>query len=264
MAAHPPTSPATPALPPSNRAATRFDLRGRTVAAGNGWRWIVDGWDLFRRQVGMWILLVVLFVLVLVVLGVVPVVGGAAAALIAPVLSGGLMIACKTVDEGGGLQLEHLFAGFRQNTQSLVIVGVIHLVASILIILLMMIFVGANVGFGALMGGMVGHPGMGAMAAGLASMFVAALIGAALAMPVYAAIWFAPALIVLHDVEAVAALKASFFAILKNIPATLGYSIILVGLAIAAGIPFGLGYLVLAPVGVASIYASYRDIFFVP
>jgi uncharacterized membrane protein len=264
MTAQPPAAPVTPALPPSDHAAASFDLRGRTVAAGNGWRWIADGWDLFRRQVGMWILLVVLLVVVLAVLGLVPVVGGAAAALIAPVLSGGLMIACRTLDEGGNLQLEHLFAGFRRNTQPLVIVGVFHLAASILIILLMTIFVGANVGFGALMGGMVGYAGMGAMTAGLASMLVAVLIGAALAIPVYAAIWFAPALIVLHDVDAIAALKASFFAILKNIPATFWYSLVLVGLAIAAGIPFGLGYLVLAPVAVASVYAAYRDIFFIP
>jgi uncharacterized membrane protein len=81
---------------------------------------------------------------------------------------------------------------------------------------------------------------------------------------VYAAIWFAPVLIVLHDVDAFAALKASFLAILKNIPATLWYSLILLGLAIVAAIPFGLGYLVLVPVGVTSIYAAYRDIFFVP
>lgn len=263
MAAHPPTSRATSTSPPSDGAPARFDLRGRTVDAGDGWRWIVEGWDLFRRQPGMWILLVVMLVVIFAVLGVVPVVGGAAAALIAPVLSGGLMIACKAVDEGGSLQIEQLFAGFRHKTQSLVMVGVFHLVASMLIILLLMIFVGANVGVGALLGGMVGYPGMGAITAGLASMLLAALIGFALAMPVYAAIWFAPALIVLHDVGAVAALKASFFAIVKNIPATLWYSLILVGLAIAAAMPFGLGFFVLAPVAVASIYTAYRDIFFV-
>lgn len=264
MAAHPPASPATPAAPPSDPGTRRFDLAGRTVAAGAGWRWIVDGWNLFRRQAGMWILLAVLCVVVVLVLGAIPVMGGPAAAVVAPVLAGGLMLACRTVDEGGSLQIEQLFAGLRRSTQPLVMVGVFHLVASLLIILLLTIFVGANVGIGALLGSTVGHPGLGAMTAGLASMLLAALIGVALAVPVYAAIWFAPALIVLHDVDAVAALKASFFAILKNIPATLWYSFVLFGLAIVAGIPFGLGYLVLAPVAIASIYTAYRDIFFVP
>jgi uncharacterized membrane protein len=248
---------------PTGRPEDGFTLQGRTVPIGNGWQWILDAWRLFRRQFAMWILLMVAFVLVLVVLGVIPVVGGAAAALIAPVLTGGLMIACRRLDEGGSLQIQQLFAGFRQNTRQLVIVGVVHLVASIAIVLLMTIFVGANVGFGALMGGMIGHPGVGAVTAGVASLFVAALIGAALAIPVYAAIWFAPALIVFHDIEAAVALKASFLALLKNIPATLYYSVIIVVLAILASIPFGLGYLILAPVGVASIYTSYRDIFFV-
>jgi uncharacterized membrane protein len=265
MAARSPASPPTPALLPADRAEVRFDLAGRTVAAANGWCWIVSGWELFRRQAGMWILLVLLFVVVLLVPGAVPVVGGAAAALAAPVLAGGLMMACKTADEGGGVQVEQLFAGFRRNTQPLVMVGVFHLVASLLIILLLTIFVGANVGIGALLGGTIGYPGIGAMTAGIASLLLAAVIGVALAVPVYAAICcFAPALIVFHDVEATAALKASFFAILENIPSTLWYSLILLGLAIVAGIPFGLGYLVLAPVTVASIYASYRDIFFVP
>lgn len=264
MAADPPASPATPAVPPSARGTGRFDLTGRTVAAGHGWRWIVDGWDLFRRQAGMWILLAVLSAVVLLMLAAMPVVGGAAAAVVAPVLAGGLMLACRTVDEGGSLQIEQLVAGLRRNTQPLVMVGVFHLVASLLILLLLTIFIGANVGIGALLGSTVGHPGIGAMTAGLASMFLAALIGVALAVPVYAAIWFAPALIVLHDVDAVAALRASFFAILKNIPAVLWYSLVLLGLAIAAGIPFGLGYFVLAPVAIASVYTGYRDIFFVP
>jgi uncharacterized membrane protein len=240
-----------------------FDPRGRTVPAANGWQWIVDGWKLFRRQFGMWIALVLGFLAVMVVLGLVPVAGGAAAALIAPVLSGGLMLACRTIDEGASPRIEQLFAGFRQNTQQLVVVGIFHLVAVTAIVLLLTIFVGANVGFGALVGGMVGHPGMGAMTAGVASMFLAALLGAALSVPVYAALWFAPALIVFHDLDAVAALKASFFAILKNIPATFLYSLILLALAVLAGVSFGLGYLVLAPVGVASVYASYRDIFLV-
>jgi uncharacterized membrane protein len=209
----------------------------------------------------MWIALVLAFLAVMVVLGLVPVAGGAAAALIAPVLSGGLMLACRTIDEGASPRIEQLFAGFRQNTQQLVVVGIFHLVAVTAIVLLLTIFVGANVGFGALVGGMVGHPGMGAMTAGVASMFLAALLGAALSVPVYAALWFAPALIVFHDLDAVAALKASFFAILKNIPATLLYSLILLAFAVLAGMSFGLGYLVLAPVGVASVYASYRDIF---
>jgi uncharacterized membrane protein len=248
-------------LPPAGSTGAHFDRDGRSVPAANGWQWIVSGWQLFCKQPGMWVLMVVLLVVAFLVLSSIPILGSAAAALLAPVFSGGLMIASRGVDEGGSLQLEDLFAGFRRNTQPLLIVGVFHLVASLLILIFLVIFVGANVGFGALLGGTIGAPGTGALAAGLASLLLAGLIGAALAVPVYAAMWFAPALIVFHDLDALSALKASFFAILKNIPATLWYGLIVVGLAIVAGIPLGLGYLVLAPVGVASVYASYRDVF---
>lgn len=209
----------------------------------------------------MWVLLLVVFVVLLGALSFVPLLGGAAAALLAPVLTGGLMFACREVDEGRSLQIEHLFAGFRQNTRQLAVVGVFHLVASLVIVLVLVAFVGTNVGFGALMGSMVGHPGMGAMTGGMLSVLLGGLLGVALAVPVYAAIWFAPALIVFHDMEAVAALKASFFAFLKNVLAMLVYSAILFVLAIIAAIPFSLGFLVLAPVVTASIYTAYRDVF---
>ena len=48
---------------------------------------------------------------------------------------------------------------------------------------------------------------------------------------------------------------------LVNIWPMLVYSLVGIVLAIVATIPFGLGWLVLAPVFAASVYASYKDIF---
>jgi uncharacterized membrane protein len=264
MSTLPPAPPDLSAIEPADAAARSFLPQGRSVPAGNGWQWIVDGWGLFRRAPGMWIVLLIVLLLVLVPLSLVPLVGGAAAAVLAPVLTGGLMLGCKALDEGRPLQIEHLFAGFREGTQQLAVVGVFHLLATIAIVLLMMLFVGANVGFGALMGGMMGHPGAGALAGGMLSMLFGLLIGTALAVPVYAAIWFAPALIVFHQLDAIAALKASFFVFLKNLLPMLVYGCAVLLLAIVAAIPFSLGFLVLAPVLTASIYASYRDLFLAP
>jgi uncharacterized membrane protein len=234
------------------------------VAPGNGWRWIVDGWGLFRLAPGIWIALVVIFAVMLALLSAVPILGGAAAAVLAPVLTGGLMLGCKALDAGGALQIEHLLAGFRESTQPLAAVGAFHLLATLAIVLLMMLFVGANVGIGALMGGMMGYPGAGALAGGMLSMLLALLIGAVLAVPVYAAIWFAPALIVFHRMEAIPALKASFLAVLRNCLPMLVYGGAVFVLALLAAIPFCLGFLVLAPVLTASIYTAYRDIFVLP
>jgi uncharacterized membrane protein len=57
-------------------------------------------------------------------------------------------------------------------------------------------------------------------------------------------------------------MKASFIACLKTIVPFLVYSVIALLLALIASIPFGLGWLVLGPVMAASLYTSYRDIFF--
>jgi uncharacterized membrane protein len=43
--------------------------------------------------------------------------------------------------------------------------------------------------------------------------------------------------------------------------ATLVYGLIWIGLAIVASIPFGLGWIVLAPVMAGSWYASWRETF---
>ena len=93
------------------------------------------------------------------------------------------------------------------------------------------------------------------------SFILAMLVVLALAIPIYMALWFAPALVVFHHLTPVEAMKTSFAACLKNIVPFLLYSVILLLLAMVASIPFGLGWLVLLPVIVASIYTAYRDIF---
>ena len=72
---------------------------------------------------------------------------------------------------------------------------------------------------------------------------------------------FAPALIVMHDVTAVEAMKLSFTGCLRNILPFLLYGLVAMLLGIIAAIPFGLGFLVLMPVLTASIFAAYRQIF---
>ena len=89
------------------------------------------------------------------------------------------------------------------------------------------------------------------------------LVILALFIPVSMAVWFAPALVALDGIDPLTALKWSFFACLKNIWSFLVYGLVMLGLAIVATIPMGLGWLLLGPVIMASVYTAYRDIFFV-
>ena len=100
-------------------------------------------------------------------------------------------------------------------------------------------------------------PDVGATNAALAG-----LVGLALGIPIYMAIWFAPALVVLNEMGVGEALRASFLACLKNVVPFLVYGVAMFLLAIVATIPIMLGWLVLGPMLVASVYTSYRDIFY--
>jgi uncharacterized membrane protein len=115
---------------------------------------------------------------------------------------------------------------------------------------------GSAMGFG--MGGAHGGAGMAAaMGAGMLALLVMTVLGFVVAM----AFWYAPALVVFRGVAPVDALKASFSASLKNIVAFLLYGILYIIAAIVASIPFMLGWIVLIPVVMLSIYVSTKDVF---
>ena len=250
---------AAPKAPVADAVAVQgnFIPTGRAVPAAEGWTWIVEGWELFKKQPGIWVALVVLFAIIFVVLAVIPVIGSIAMVVLAPVFTGGMVLGCRALEQGGQLEIGHLFAGFRERFGTLVSVGLIYLAASIVIALVVGLVTGA--GLWALLGG--GADAVRVGAAGLTAL-LAILVMMALMIPVFMAIWFAPPLVLFHEQGAGEAMKGSFIACLKNIVPFLVYGAILFVLAILASIPLGAGWLVLGPVVIGSLYASYRNIFF--
>lgn len=71
----------------------------------------------------------------------------------------------------------------------------------------------------------------------------------------------APALVAINGCNPVTAVKSAFVVCFKNIVPGIVYLIVFTLAAIVATIPIGLGWLVLAPMVVTSVYAAYRDIF---
>ena len=228
-----------------------FVLEGRKVPAGNGWLWIVQAWELFKQTPGMWIGLCLLYMVMVMVLSILPIVS-MAVSLFMPVLIGGIMIGCKTVDEGGELEIGHLFAGFSNQLGNLVLVGLFYLVGVFAIAIVIGIL---SVGLIAVSGGN-NHPEL---------MFVIiaimVLIGVALVLPLVMAIWYAPPLVVFHAVPPFDAMKASIMISIKNFVPFLVYGLVFLGLGIVASLPCFLGWLVLSPIMFCSIYTSYRDMF---
>ena len=239
-------------------APRNFLPSGRAVAAARGWSWIVEGWALFKRQPVTWIAIIVIAPLIFLAMAFVPFLGSLAATVLTPVFVAGIFIGGREQDEGRGLLVSHLFAGFRERFGTLLSIGFINLGITIAVTVVVFLVAGASM-WPLLVGGNSDPEAI----AGMALTFVlAGLVMLALLLPLFMALWFAPALAVFHQQGPADAMKASFVACLKNVVPFLLYSVILLLLAFVASLPFGLGWLVLGPVIAASLYTSYRDIFF--
>lgn len=238
-----------------------FVQGGRSVPSGNGWQWIVDGFHLFQRSPWIWIVIMLLLVIISAVLSRLGGFGSLILVLITPVLSGGVMLGCDALMRGEPLQVGHLFAAFRAKTGPLMLVGVLTLVGWLIIVLIVGLLVGFSM-FSAIMAGSAA--GSSLLAAGALTMMLSFLLALALSVPLVMAIWFAPALVVFHDLSATDALKNSFSGCLKNIVPYLVYGILILIFGILATIPFALGWFVWGPTLFASVYASYRDVYLQP
>jgi hypothetical protein len=234
-----------------------FYATGRNMPAGNGWKWIVDGWTLFTRAPGLWIGITVLYLVVSFAVACIPVLGTLASPVLNVIFTAGLLLGCRALDEGGPLKVEHLFAGFQDRLGSLIAAGLLYLAAILVVTLASGLAVGFKLYNIVSAGPLEPEQMLDVVLLGA----LAVLIWLALILPAVMAVWFAPALIVFRHMGAVQAMKASFVGCLRNFVPFLIYGLVLLIPAVLATIPFALGWLVLGPLVVASIYTSYKDIY---
>ena len=231
---------------------------GRRRPAGHGVTWVSEGWRLFMRAPLSWVLVTVVFVVLYIVVSLVPFVGWIVDNLLVPVLLGGLMLGCARIERGEAFSVSDLFSGFSQRAGPLMLLGLLYLVASLLILLVVLVIFGATM-MPFFLQGMTGNAPPAIPDFRL--FLLALLVMLALTLPLYMAIWFAPALVVFHDVKPAAAMRASFVGCVRNFVPFLVYGVVTFLIAIVATIPLGLGWLVFMPVLWASEYAGYRDIY---
>jgi uncharacterized membrane protein len=173
-------------------------------------------------------------------------------------LIGGWMLSARKLDTGGTIEIGDLFLGFKDKLNPLLVLGAFALVASIVTFMVMGVL-GFGAVFGMTAGGIAGS-GSGILAsAGM--LMVALLVGLVLGFLFAMAFWFAPALVVLRNVEPLAAIKASWSASWANVGPFLIYGLLWIVAAVVATIPFGLGWLLLIPLTVLGMYTAYQDIF---
>lgn len=229
--------------------------RGRPIS--HGWHWIAEGWHIFTAAPLMWIVTIILFIIISAVTAVIPIVGQIAGIVLTPVLTAGLMIGASEVSAGRPLSIGHLFAGFQQRVGSLVGLGLLSTLFAIVAVVIVFFAFGSA----AMQMMMKAQIDPLALTRSLGLLLSIAVVAALLLLPLGMAYYFAPALIALGDQGPLAAMRMSLLACLRNALPLLLYSLVLMVLAVLASLPFALGWIVLLPVLIASIYASYRDIF---
>lgn len=243
-------------------------MEPRRCEGGRGVDWIRDGWRAFAASPGMWILLCIVFALVLVALQWISWIGPLISQLIAPALSGGLLIAARNALAGDGLEVGQLFAPLtdERTRNPVLVLGVLFLVANLVVL--------AGVALIVLGGGMAPAMHATAMQGGRAGagpatmmtqlgpeMLLVALVGVALWLLVFLLFYYAIPLVLFAEVGPVAALGLSVRGILRNIVPLLVLSVIWLVLSAIASLLLFLGWLVLVPMTYGAWYASYRDVF---
>jgi uncharacterized membrane protein len=218
--------------------------------------WIKQGWELFKKEPGLLIVMNLIYFGISIAGSFIPFVGAIAVTLLSPALAAGFMYAARELEQGRPIEVGDLFQAFKQEGKinQFLIIGGISLGITI---------VGYLVMFGFMMGGMVSVSATGGDPGPLffIGMTVAVLIFTTLMFVMIMLMIYAAPLVMLDNVGAIDAMKSSFMACLKNIwPLTVLSAILLIPIIIAL-IPFGLGMLVLAPILSMMVYASYKNIY---
>jgi uncharacterized membrane protein len=232
----------------------------QSVDLGKGLAWYGDGWAIFMRSPGMWIVFMILLLVIAVVLGLVPLLGSLLLALILPGLIGGVLYAARELSEQREMDISHLFIAFKEieMRNSVLVLGAVMLGANILIMLITLVLVGSSMGAAGMM--QQGQHDM--MAAGFGvGMLLALLLVSGLGLLLSMAFFYAVPLVMFTGAKPLDAIRSSFSACITNILPLLVFGVVYIVLATIAMIPLGLGLLVLLPVTFGAIYASYRDVF---
>lgn len=234
----------------------------KKLTVGYGWSWISDAFELFKLAPMTWIGITIIYFICFLVVSLIPIAGNFLPSLLGPILMAGFILGCHGLKNNETLTIGHLFAGFKNNVEQLLLIGLFYMILIIVAMLPLIVMMGSmffellsNADNPEFSPEFLENPNawMKILLGGLVSM--------AISVPVVMTIWFAPALASLHGLAAIEAMKLSFKGCLRNIMPFLWYGIIMLVFMMLATIPLGLGWLILTPLMICSLYASYRTVF---
>lgn len=213
-----------------------------------GVAWFKQGWTLFRRQPWTWVGMTLILFAVPLMARLFGTLGALLGGLLQTLLPASFLLAAETVEGGGRIRLRDVFAVFASGQWP-------RLLGAVVVLWLLVAALGALVGVTVLHGAADTPPGLDAVP------LLGLLGGLLVALLLTAAFLFAPALIVLDDVDLLEAFRLSLRGCLRNIWPLTVWSLLLMGLLLLGVLTLGLGFLVWVPLAQLSIWAAYRDIF---
>ena len=230
----------------------------QSVDPGRSAGWWADAVLILWRHPLRWLALGVVVMLALGGLAWLPWVGVLASAWLTPVLLGGWVRLAHDARAGTAPGLRGLFAGFSTpHRRPLATLGAA-LAGSTLLVLL----VSRGLGLDALAAYVALDGPENALAqAQMGTRMLALLVLLTFSLFVSAALWFAPALVVLRGATPLAAALASLRAVRDNALTFLLFAVVQLLLAAAGSLPYHVGWVVMAPVMLLTTYVSYRDVF---
>jgi len=239
----------------AGHAATLGEIK--SCLANNGINWVSESWRMFKLQPLIWIAIFLVYMVIMTILWTLPLVS-IFSGIIAPLFSAGWMIAAYNCDTSGEVKLDNLFAGFSAQTGALLILGVISFVLQLAIMIALGVALVTFIGINQIQD-IIANPQLLLNIIPVLSVF--SLLYVTLLIPIIMMLWFAPVLVVRHNIEPWDAMKRSFTGCMRNIlPLTL-YSLLFLALIFLACIPFFIGLLVVIPMIFISGYTAYKDIY---
>lgn len=234
------------------------------VPASHGWLWLKHGYQLIMRAPLQAVPLAMMFVLGIFLAMLIPVAGVLLAILIMPVLMAGYMRVCRSLEYSEKVEPQHIFAGFKSRTAPLISVGSMLLMGMIVISMVTAAMGGSELS--AILENYQAEQDTTALVEALmapdSAVQYSLLTGLALFFLLMLAMQFAPMLVFFDDMSPRQALQASIYGSIRNIVPFSIYSLLMQLIAFALSfVPMGLGWIVLLPLGLTSMYVAYRDIF---
>lgn len=236
----------------------------KKFTAARGWTWIKQGYQLIMVSPILAIATALIGALAIFLALLVPLIGPLLAVILMPIMLAGYMRVCRSLEEHEEIELTHLLAGFKKHTPALVSLGAF-LMMGMLLASAVMVFVGGDQ-LTTLMEEVraTDNPQvlMEAINTAGSGVALAILLGFTLVLMLIVAWQYAPMLVFFSGVPPFMALRDSFVGTMRNIVPYTVYSLLMQLVALLLGIlPFGIGMILLLPIGLTSLYVSYRNIF---